>query len=85
MIFMLYYEYHMPIPLCRNAHFFVHSGFNFEFFMEKLMSGKGWGINRGFIRLRQNTLWLAQRRSSHGAHAAQALTRCKRLRCMCAV
>jgi hypothetical protein len=49
------------------------------------MGGKGWGINRGFIRLRQNTLWLAQRRSSHGAHAAQALTRCKRLRCMCAV
>ena len=41
MIFMLYNEYHMPIPLCRNAHFFVHSGPKLQFFMEKLMCGKG--------------------------------------------
>ena len=38
MIFMLYNEYHMPIPLCRNAHFFVHSGANLQFFMEKEIS-----------------------------------------------
>jgi hypothetical protein len=46
MMFLLYSEYHMPIPLCRNAHFFVHSGSNVQFIMGKLMGGKK---GRGYV------------------------------------